>query len=57
MTHGGRRNGTGRPKGAISLSTRVLLEAAISGGETPIGRLGRAAVRPAERNLLPVAEF
>ncbi|HEV2669299.1 MAG TPA: hypothetical protein VG324_30555, partial [Blastocatellia bacterium] len=41
MTHGGRRNGAGRPKGAISLSTRALLEASISGGETPIAYMLR----------------
>jgi hypothetical protein len=33
---GGRREGAGRPKGAISLSTRAIIEAAKSGGEMPI---------------------
>jgi hypothetical protein len=33
---GGRRAGAGRPKGAISLSTRAIIEAAKSGGEVPI---------------------
>jgi hypothetical protein len=36
MQRGGRRAGAGRPKGAISLSTRAIIEAARSGGETPI---------------------
>ena len=33
---GGRRAGAGRPKGAISLSTRAIIEAAKSSGEMPI---------------------
>jgi hypothetical protein len=41
MTHGGRRNGAGRPRGAIGLSTRAILEAAQSGGETPIAYMLR----------------
>jgi hypothetical protein len=41
MTHGERRNGAGRPRGAISLSTRAVLEASISGGETPIAYMLR----------------
>jgi len=41
MTRGGRRNGSGRPRGAISLSTRAILEAAQSGGETPIAYMLR----------------
>lgn len=36
MLKGGRRAGAGRPKGAISLSTRAIIEAAKSGGEMPI---------------------
>jgi hypothetical protein len=34
--NGGRRPGAGRPKGAISKSTRAILEALDSGGEMPI---------------------
>ena len=42
MSHkGGKRNGAGRPRGAISLSTRAILEAAQSGGETPIAYMLR----------------
>jgi hypothetical protein len=36
LAKGGRRNGAGRPKDAIGLSTRAIIEAAESGGETPI---------------------
>ncbi len=36
MMNGGRRPGAGRPKGAISKSTRAILEALHSGGEMPI---------------------
>ena len=36
LPKGGRRTGAGRPKGAISLSTRAIIEAAKSGGEMPI---------------------
>lgn len=39
--HGGRRNGSGRPKGAISFRTRALIEAAASGGEMPIAYMLR----------------
>jgi len=38
---GGRRNGAGRPRGAITLSTRAVLEAAASGGEMPIAYMLR----------------
>ena len=41
MSKGGRRNGAGRPKGAIGLSTRAIIEAAESGGETPIAYMLR----------------
>ncbi len=41
MQKGGRRPGAGRPKGAISLSTRAIIEAAESGGETPIAYMLR----------------
>jgi len=41
MDKGGRRAGAGRPKGAISLSTRAIIEAAQSGGETPIAYMLR----------------
>ena len=34
--NGGRRPGAGRPKGAVSLSTRAIFEAMASGGEMPI---------------------
>jgi len=36
MSRGGKRPGSGRPKGAISKSTRAIQEAAESGGETPL---------------------
>lgn len=36
MQRGGHRTGAGRRKGAISLSTRAIVEAAKSGGEMPI---------------------
>ncbi len=36
MSWGGKRPGAGRPKGAITLSTRAILEFAHSGGELPI---------------------
>jgi hypothetical protein len=36
LTRGGQREGAGRPKGAISLSTRAIIEAAKSNGEMPI---------------------
>ena len=39
--NGGRRAGAGRPKGAISLSTRAIIEAAQSGGEMPIAYMLR----------------
>jgi hypothetical protein len=39
--HGGKRNGAGRPKGAISLRTRAFLEAAASGGELPLAYMLR----------------
>src|SRR6266436_2251623 len=41
MSKGGRRNGAGRPKGAIGLSTRAVIEAAEFGGETPIAYMLR----------------
>jgi len=41
MPKGGRRNGAGRPKGALGLSTRAIIEAAQSGGETPIAYMLR----------------
>jgi len=41
MSKGGKRNGAGRPKGAIGLSTRAIIEAAESGGETPIAYMLR----------------
>jgi hypothetical protein len=34
--HGGKRNGAGRPRGAISLNRRALIEAAEAGGEMPV---------------------
>jgi hypothetical protein len=36
MSWGGKRPGAGRPKGAISKSTRALLEASKAGGEMPV---------------------
>lgn len=36
MPRGGKRPGAGRPKGAISKSTRAIREAAENGGETPL---------------------
>jgi hypothetical protein len=41
MPRGGKRNGAGRPKGAIALSTRAIIEAAESGGEMPIAYMLR----------------
>jgi hypothetical protein len=41
MSHGGRRNGAGRPKGAISLDRRALIAAAQAGGEMPIAYMLR----------------
>ena len=41
MPRGGRRAHAGRPKGTISLSTRAILEATISGGEMPIADMLR----------------
>jgi hypothetical protein len=41
MSRGGRREGAGRPKGAMNLRTRALLEAVSAGGETPIGYMIR----------------
>ena len=35
MARGGRRDGAGRPLGAVDLKTRAIIEAALSGGETP----------------------
>ena len=39
--HGGKRNGAGRPKGALSFNKRALIEAAESGGEMPIAYMLR----------------
>jgi hypothetical protein len=39
--HGGKRNGSGRPRGATNLRTRGILEAAIAGGEMPIAYMLR----------------
>lgn len=36
MARGGKRPGSGRPKGAISKSTAALVEAANSGGPSPL---------------------
>ena len=41
VSKGGRRAGAGRPKGAITLSTRAIIEAAQSGGEMPIAYMLR----------------
>jgi len=41
MPKGGKRNGAGRPKGSISLSTRAIMESAASGGELPIAYMLR----------------
>jgi hypothetical protein len=41
MSRGGRRPGAGRPKGAISLSTRAILESMATGGEMPIAYMLR----------------
>ena len=41
MPKGGKRNGAGRPKGSISLSTRAIMESAASGGEMPIAYMLR----------------
>ena len=41
MPWGGRRAHAGPPKGVISLSTRAILEATISGGEMPIADMLR----------------
>jgi len=34
--HGGKRNGAGRPKGAINARTRAVIEEAETSGEMPI---------------------
>ena len=36
MPRGGKRPGAGRPRGAISKSTRAILEASASNGEMPL---------------------
>ena len=41
MARGGRREGAGRPKGALNLKTRALLESVAAGGEMPIGYIMR----------------
>jgi hypothetical protein len=41
MNRGGRREGAGRPKGALNLKTRALLESVAAGGEMPIGYIMR----------------
>ena len=39
--YGGRRNGAGRPKGALNVRTRIMLEEAMAGGEMPIAYMLR----------------
>jgi len=41
MPRGGRREGAGRPKGALNLRTRALFESVAAGGEMPIGYIIR----------------
>ena len=52
MPRGGKRPGAGRPRGAISKSTRAILEAMAAGGEMPIEytlRIMRDPREPAAR--------
>jgi len=48
MPRGGKRPGAGRPPGAISKSTRAILEAAAAGGETPLEYMLRIMRDPRE---------
>jgi hypothetical protein len=48
MPRGGKRPGAGRPRGAISKSTRAILEAAAAGGEMPVEYMLRIMRDPRE---------
>src|SRR5215470_1266615 len=48
MPRGGKRPGAGRPPGAISKSTRAILEATASGGEMPLEYMLRIMRDPRE---------
>src|SRR5215472_6672845 len=48
MPRGGKRRGAGRPRGAISKSTRAILEAAAAGGEMPVEYMLRIMRDPRE---------
>ena len=48
MPRGGKRPGAGRPRGAISKSTRAILEATAAGGEMPIEYMLRIMRDPRE---------
>jgi hypothetical protein len=48
MPRGGKRPGAGRPWGAISKSTRAILEATAAGGEMPIEYMLRIMRDPRE---------
>jgi hypothetical protein len=59
MPSGGKRNGSGRPKGAISLAMRDVLSAASQSGEMPIAYMLRVMrnekVRDARRDEMAKA--
>jgi hypothetical protein len=48
MPRGGKRPGAGRPRGAISKSTRAILEAMAAGGEMPLEYMLRIMRDPRE---------
>ena len=48
MPRGGKRPGAGRPPGAISKSTRAILEAVAAGGEMPLEYMLRIMRDPRE---------
>ena len=48
MSRGGKRPGAGRPQGAISKSTRAILEAMAAGGEMPLEYMLRIMRDPRE---------
>ena len=48
MPRGGKRPGAGRPRGAISKSTRAILEAVAAGGEMPLEYMLRIMRDPRE---------
>ena len=48
MPRGGKRPGAGRPRGAISKSTRAILEAVAAGGEMPVEYMLRIMRDPRE---------